>query len=769
MSLIPFLGTSQALYNSYSNDNYNGYSGSFAQPASIANSVYKLSITTSFQSMVTSNFKGMNSSALSIGFDNEQKRYKDHRSGGYEARNNTLDILGLQYEINHNNTIGYAFRTRFFSNVTGLPNEFTLADHNDFDSTKPLNSLFSFSNYNMSQFVYNEHRFNYARVLINDNDRVLKAGIALKVINGIDATFLAASEGEMKFTENTGDQIDFNNTDFQYGKAEKKNQFSSRQPGFGIDFGAVYEFRPNHKEYFYDMDGQRNIEKYNTPKYKWKVGASITDIGRVKFSKDAASFNFNSNDSIQANSFYQFGIGGFNINNPSLLKNYDSLANQGTKLSDQDDKFNMNLPTALNLQFDFNLIKNIYLSYASTIPLKSKNDPSKIYYKAIHSFTPRIETEKFCAQLPISIQANGTINVGLVGRVKIPGSPIQAYMGAQNINNWLGVRGRFTRNISAGIVIGSLYQVLTDFDGDKISDGKDECIFDPGLEKFKGCPDSDGDGIPDKEDYCIYTAGIREKNGCPDTDGDGIIDLDDQCPEDKGLAIHYGCPDKDRDGVIDVADRCPDEPGIELNNGCPFENRQCCSDNDGDGVPNDYDKCPEISGSVYNFGCPIDSSNLEKIKLKEEKTDKDPNNTIDKVDEIKSKVPTQEGTILTKPLDRTDEIEVLNIYFDVDDASVQPEYDLKIRDLAKRYDFSTNGKYKLVMIGHTDNDGSDNYNLILSKKRAETVRRKFEGNKVDYDLITVYYYGENRPIKSNDNKENKQFNRRVEVIVMKVK
>jgi len=110
----------------------------------------------------------------------------------------------------------------------------------------------------------------------------------------------------------------------------------------------------------------------------------------------------------------------------------------------------------------------------------------------------------------------------------------------------------------------------------------------------------------------------------------------------------------------------------------------------------------------------------------------------------------------------------LNIYFNVDDATVLAEYDEKIRALALKYDFSPNSKYRMVLIGHTDNDGSDNYNLILSKKRAEVVRRKFEGNKVDYDLIKVYYFGENRPMKSNENDENKKFNRRVEIIIMKV-
>ena len=56
-----------------------------------------------------------------------------------------------------------------------------------------------------------------------------------------------------------------------------------------------------------------------------------------------------------------------------------------------------------------------------------------------------------------------------------------------------------------------------------------------------------------------------------------------------------------------------------------------------------------------------------------------------------------------------------------------------------------------------DNDGEENYNLILSE-RAETVRRKIETFGVKNEQIEVYYYV-TKPLKDNNNK-NKRFNRR---------
>ena len=112
-------------------------------------------------------------------------------------------------------------------------------------------------------------------------------------------------------------------------------------------------------------------------------------------------------------------------------------------------------------------------------------------------------------------------------------------------------------------------------------------------------------------------------------------------------------------------------------------------------------------------------------------------------------------------------IEVLNVYFDSEDATLINSYNDQIIEFVNRYDFSDGSAYQIIIVGHTDNDGDENYNLILSKKRAETVRRKLGTFGAKYEQIKVYYYGEWKPLKDNDNKEQKGFNRRVEIQVLK--
>jgi OOP family OmpA-OmpF porin len=74
--------------------------------------------------------------------------------------------------------------------------------------------------------------------------------------------------------------------------------------------------------------------------------------------------------------------------------------------------------------------------------------------------------------------------------------------------------------------------------------------------------------------------------------------------------------------------------------------------------------------------------------------------------------------------------------------------------------------YAAVVVGHTDSTGDDDYNLKLSLKRAEAVRDYLVDTGADPDKLEVLGRGENDPIASNDTKEGRAENRRVEVLLL---
>lgn len=75
-----------------------------------------------------------------------------------------------------------------------------------------------------------------------------------------------------------------------------------------------------------------------------------------------------------------------------------------------------------------------------------------------------------------------------------------------------------------------------------------------------------------------------------------------------------------------------------------------------------------------------------------------------------------------------------------------------------------NPNVRISVQAHTDNRGSAERNMSLSRKRAETVvRYLIDSGEIDLDRMSAIGYGESRPHKSNKTKSGRQANRRVEI------
>lgn len=71
----------------------------------------------------------------------------------------------------------------------------------------------------------------------------------------------------------------------------------------------------------------------------------------------------------------------------------------------------------------------------------------------------------------------------------------------------------------------------------------------------------------------------------------------------------------------------------------------------------------------------------------------------------------------------------------------------------------------ILLEGHTDATGTDEYNLDLSRKRAQAVSNELSVDAVNPTRFTIMGYGESQPIASNDTVDGRQQNRRVEVAI----
>ena len=103
------------------------------------------------------------------------------------------------------------------------------------------------------------------------------------------------------------------------------------------------------------------------------------------------------------------------------------------------------------------------------------------------------------------------------------------------------------------------------------------------------------------------------------------------------------------------------------------------------------------------------------------------------------------------------------ILFDVDQADLQNNSQTELAKLSvilNKYE-DTN----ILLAGHTDSTGSEEYNLGLSRRRAQSVADFLATQNVDQARFSVVGYGQSEPVASNDTAEGRAANRRVEVAI----
>ncbi len=104
------------------------------------------------------------------------------------------------------------------------------------------------------------------------------------------------------------------------------------------------------------------------------------------------------------------------------------------------------------------------------------------------------------------------------------------------------------------------------------------------------------------------------------------------------------------------------------------------------------------------------------------------------------------------------------LLFDVNKADLRPEARAELTDLARILN-----KYSdtnILIEGHTDSTGAEDYNQTLSERRARSVSTFLAAQNVDSRRFSVIGYGEMQPIASNDSADGRQQNRRVELAIM---
>jgi len=418
-----FFCAAQSSYLGYHSSSYTGVYGILNNPADILNH----------------RFRGdLNLVGISTGIGNNVVRFKyknrnDDNSGVSFPQpitkngklNFNTDVFGpsLMIRLSDKHAIALTTRARLFINAHGISTAILNSFLPDTINSSFIGNSLSISNMSANIHAWKEVALTYSTQIANDDFGVWKAGASLKYLGGLAA--LSFSTNKLSFTHDsivdpgdgrTKDAVinAQGNIVLSYTKnldslsSNNINDYLSfKNPGVGLDIGVSYEYRD-------EMQVYETSYSDKTANYIWKIGASITDIGYIRYSKQQTkgiTTKFSGNTYLIDN-----------LNPPSdssdiyqMNNYYKNLFNAGTESS----ALTMQLPTTLHLAYDrfFNKVLGIQAQVNIPLVFSRLNFYTGNYNPVSVSVTPRAEISWAGLYMPVSYNSIAGFQAGVAMRL----------------------------------------------------------------------------------------------------------------------------------------------------------------------------------------------------------------------------------------------------------------------------------------------------------------------------------------------------------------
>lgn len=292
--------------------------------------------------------------------------------------------------------------------------------------------------------------------------------------------------------------------------------------------------------------------------------------------------------------------------------------------------------------------------------------------------------------------------------------------------------------------------------------------------------DDDGDGVAnfmdDEKDTpignIVNRRGVSLKN--IDTDGDGVSDLIDKCIDIPGRFENEGCPqdlllaikNNEKDRVITNNSNGSNQIG---NDSIPKNNsNSLIGTNNGEKDPNELltsnGKDPKTNGSdpETNGSDPKTNGSDPKTNGSDPKTnDSDPKTNGSDPKNNNGSVNSNTNSNPNVVTSREGLTSLVDVHFVLNDASIQPNLYPLLNEIVAL--LKANPGSSIVLEGHADATGEDEFNQLLSQKRTESLRKYLLSQGIDPNRVQTGSFGEARPKFLNTSPKGRALNRRVEV------
>ncbi len=409
-------------YPGYHSSSYTGVYGILTNPADILNHRFRADFN------IVGFFTQLNNNLVSFKYhqsDGDNITRPDHFSKMGKLNFNT-DVFGPSFllRLSDKHALALTTRARVMANINGVGiNLLNLAIPETLDPSLVKADL-SINNTSIRVHGWTEFALTYSRQVGITDYGVWKAGISLKYLSGVGAFSLNTNKLAFSYNDSLYDPVDNKSkpalTNLQgtiaigYTKnldslgANLSDYISFTNPGIGMDIGVNYEYRD-------EMQVYETAYSDKTRNYIWRIGASITDIGFIRYSKNqalAVTAKFSGNTYFTDN-----------LKPPSDSTSIQQMVNYYQTIlptRTEPSAITMQLPTALHLTYDrfFNIWLgvqaqvNVPLIFSTLDQYMGTHNPVSV------CITPRAEISWCGLYLPVSynsisgFQAGASIRLG---------------------------------------------------------------------------------------------------------------------------------------------------------------------------------------------------------------------------------------------------------------------------------------------------------------------------------------------------------------------
>lgn len=238
--------------------------------------------------------------------------------------------------------------------------------------------------------AWGEMGISYGRILKAQGDILWQGGITAKRLFGVAGVGLRLDDWTYVVSDSTNLETSIFRGEYGFNDPTAGNSIINGK-GWGFDLGITYKVRKSNSEGYVPHDPCTDGD------YRYKIGVSLLDIGRIKFTGPFYRNVFDQSEGAQWE-----GYAGSKADDAADL---DSLFNSNFNLVQQngdEKKFNMKLPTAFSAQVDYNFGHNIYVMGIATIGLPRKNSLG-IQRASYVGVVPRFEIKRLEFSVPLSL------------------------------------------------------------------------------------------------------------------------------------------------------------------------------------------------------------------------------------------------------------------------------------------------------------------------------------------------------------------------------